>query len=118
MCGEVREIREYTGEVRGGYAEPLRQSCAVLIDRGRGNPPAIAAHVAGTSWSKDRQCSVDVASGHGAAHHHLHTTPGMIAAAVRGWLVGATEVRHGEGSDLLGEVQLDGSAVEGAERRT
>src|SRR5579862_4871900 len=78
---EVRQVREDRGEVRDRHAEPICQRRAVLIDGSGGNPPSIGAHVAGTTRSEHRQCSVDVSADHGAARDHLHAAPGMIASA-------------------------------------
>ena len=112
LGGEVCQIRENRGEIGSGHAEPIGERRAVLIDRGCGNPTAIAAHVAGATGSKDGHGAVNVATGDGAAHDHLHAAPGMVAAAIGGGLVGAAEVGHGERGDIRREVQFHGGIVE------
>src|SRR5436305_8809318 len=103
---EPSQVGKHRGHVRRGDPEPAGESGAVLVDRGGGDPAALAAGVVGTALAQGGNLAVDVAAADGAAQDHLVVAPAVVRAAAVAHQ-GAAEVRGGEGGDVVGQAELD-----------
>ena len=102
---ESSDVRQHSRQVRIAHAEPCRQRRGEFIHGCRRNPAALPG-IVGTIDREGRESSKQSTALDGAAEDELMAAPAMIGArAVRG--EGATKIRGGESSHILGDTQLN-----------
>src|SRR4029453_13675625 len=96
---EVRDLREYGGDVGRGEAVPLRERRRVLVDGRRGDEAAEGPRVVGTGEGERRPPPDEVAALHRTSQHELAASPPVVRAQTVG-AIGAAEVGAREERDL------------------
>src|SRR2546423_10110717 len=78
--GEIVDAREYSGQIRRSYAEPLRHGGRILLDRAGRDHGAAAGGVVLPAERERGEGSVEIPAQHGPADHEVMAAPGMVGA--------------------------------------
>src|SRR5262249_34868198 len=88
---ELCKVRKHEGHLRRLDTEPVRERCAVLIERRCRNPPAVRLGVVRTAAHELRKFTVEIAAIDRTAEHEGMTSPSVIGATSRRGLERAAE---------------------------
>src|ERR1700730_9036722 len=90
---EIWQVLENGRQVPGADSKPRRQRRRVLIQRRRGDPPAILVGVVRTTQRQCRERSLDLVALHRASQNQLVAAPSVVRAAAGAWFQGPAELR-------------------------